>query len=209
MRNIILLSLCLGLVACSANPQRLYQEQVVNASTPLAKTPEEALRNTSAQPMQIAPGWRPEQWKITAQEPRLLINGTPSNYRVFSVDLKAGKPFQIKVNSWCVNACLGFSKYVLAPYLILLDDESKVVGQGFGRVRGIVGVIDQDLTGQVDRDGTYYLIVAADNRNPGKQVLIDNVMVVGSSVPANGPRIQVGMDSYPFGSVAPFLVEPQ
>lgn len=209
MRVIILLSLCFGLVACSASPQRLYQEQVINATTPLAKTPAEALRNASAQPMQIAPGWRPKQWQITAQEPRMLIDGVPSNYRVFSVDLKAGKPFLIKVNSWCVNGCLGFSKYVLAPYLIMLDDESKVVGQGFGQIRGIVGVIDQDLAGQVDRDGTYYLIVAADNRNPGELVLIDNVMVVGTSVPANAPRVQVGMGSYPFGSVAPFLVEPQ
>ncbi|WP_347506930.1 hypothetical protein [Pseudomonas anguilliseptica] len=76
-------------------------------------------------------------------------------------------------------------------------------------MRGIVGVIDQDLAGQVDRDGTYYLIVAADNRNPGELVVIDNVMVVGTSVPANAPRIQVGMGSYPFGSVAPYLVEPQ
>jgi len=209
MRVIILLSLCLGLVACSTNPQRLHQEQVINATTPLAKTPAEALRNASAEPMQIAPGWRPRQWQITAQEPRMLLDGVPSNYRVFSVDLKAGKPFLIKVNSWCVNSCLGFSKYVLAPYLIMLDDESKVVGQGFGQMRGIVGVIDQDLAGQVDRDGTYYLIVAADNRNPGELVVIDNVMVVGTSVPANAPRIQVGMGSYPFGSVAPYLVEPQ
>lgn len=209
MRVVILLSLCLGLVACSTNPQRLHQEQVINATTPLAKTPAEALRNASAEPMQIAPGWRPRQWQITAQEPRMLLDGVPSNYRVFSVDLKAGKPFLIKVNSWCVNSCLGFSKYVLAPYLIMLDDESKVVGQGFGQMRGIVGVIDQDLAGQVDRDGTYYLIVAADNRNPGELVVIDNVMVVGTSVPANAPRIQVGMGSYPFGSVAPYLVEPQ
>lgn len=209
MRVVILLSLCLGLVACSTNPQRLHQEQVINATTPLAKTPAEALRNASAEPMQIAPGWRPRQWQITAQEPRMLLDGAPSNYRVFSVDLKAGKPFLIKVNSWCVNSCLGFSKYVLAPYLIMLDDESKVVGQGFGQMRGIVGVIDQDLAGQVDRDGTYYLIVAADNRNPGELVVIDNVMVVGTSVPANAPRIQVGMGSYPFGSVAPYLVEPQ
>lgn len=93
--------------------------------------------------------------------------------------------------------------------LILMDDKSNVVGQGFAQVRGVVGVINQDLEGQVDLSGTYYLIVGADNRNPGKQVLIDNVMVVGTSVPASAPLIRVGMGSYPFGSVAPYLVEPQ
>ena len=94
MRTLLLLTFCLGLAACTSNPQQLYQEQVVNASTPLAKTPAEALKNASVQPMQIAPGWRPKQWQITPQEPRLLIDGRPSHYRVFSVDLKANKPFQ-------------------------------------------------------------------------------------------------------------------
>lgn len=209
MRTLLLLTFCLGLAACTSNPQQLYQEQVVNASTPLAKTPAEALKNASVQPMQIAPGWRPKQWQITPQEPRLLIDGRPSHYRVFSVDLKTNKPFLIKVDSWCVNTCFGFSKYVLAPYLILLDDQSQVIGQGFGEVRGIVGVIAQDLAGQVPRDGTYYLIVAADNRNPGEPVLIDNVMLVGAGSPTSVTPLRIGMGSYPFGSVAPYLAEPQ
>lgn len=209
MRLILLLSICLALIACSANPQRVYQEQVANATTPLAKTPAEAVRNTAAEPMQVAPGWRPKQWQITAQEPRLLVEGVPSNYRVFSVDLKANKPFLIKVNSWCVNSCLGFSKYVLAPYLILLDDKSTVIGQGFGQIRGQVGVVNQDLAGQVRRDGTYYMIVAADNRHPGEQVLFDNVMVVGTGTSTAVAPLRIGMGSYPFGSVAPFLAEPQ
>lgn len=209
MRNVFLLTLCLGLIACSSSPQRLYQDQVARSSTSLAKTPAEALRNTSAQPMQIAPGWRPKQWKITAEEPRLLIDNTPSNYRVFSVPLKAGKDFQIKVDSWCVNACLGFSKYVLAPYLILLDQESKVVAQASRRIQGSVGVIGQTLAGQVESDGTYYLIVAADNHAPGELLLVDNLRVTGNSMTTNAPTIQVAMSSYPFGSVAVYLVEPQ
>src|SRR5690606_38115230 len=72
MRTLLLLTFCQGLAACTSNPQQLYQEQVVNASTPLAKTPAEALKNASVQPMQIAPGWRPKQWQITPQVPRLL-----------------------------------------------------------------------------------------------------------------------------------------
>lgn len=209
MRLILLLSLCLGLIACSANPQRLYQEQVVGSTTPLAKTPAEAVRNATVEPMQINPGWRPKQWQISAQEPRLLVDGVPSNYRVFSVDLKANKPFLIKVHSWCVNSCLGFSKYVLSPYLILLDEKSTVIGRGFGQIRGQIGVVNQELAGQVTHSGTYYLIVAADNRNPGEQVLVDNVLVVGTNIPKTIAPLRIGMGSYPFGSVAPFLAEPQ
>lgn len=210
MRTLLLLSFCLGLVACTANPQRLYQEQVVNGHTALAKTPAEALRNASAQPMPVAPGWRPPRWKISAQEPRLLLDGVPSHYRVFSIELKADKPFLIKVDSWCVNSCLGFSKYVLAPHLTLLDEQANVLGQGFGEVRGSLGLIAQALTGSVPRDGTYYLIVAADNRSPGKPVLIDNVMVIGAGgVPAAMAPLRIGMGSYPFGSVSPYLAEPQ
>lgn len=209
MRLILLLSLYMGLIACSANPQRLYQEQVVSSTTPLAKTPAEAVRNATVEPMQVNPGWRPKQWQISAQEPRLLVDGVPSNYRVFSVDLEANKPFLIKVHSWCVNSCLGFSKYVLSPYLILLDEQSTVIGRGFGQIRGQIGVVNQELAGQVTRSGTYYLIVAADNRNPGEQVLVDNVLVVGTNIPKTIAPLRIGMDSYPFGSVAPFLAEPQ
>ena len=47
------------------------------------------------------------------------------------------------------------------------------------------------------------------NRNPGEQVLFDNVMVVGISAPTAVAPLRIGMGSYPFGSVAPFLAEPQ
>lgn len=195
---------CLLITACSSNPTAIFEEQVKNSTTPLARTPSEAMHNAQAVPMPINPGWRPPQWKITAAEPRILISGVPSNYRLFSVTLTKDKPFHIDVNSWCVNACLGFSKYALNPYLILMDAKGNVQAEGFGKATGTVGVISQVLKGTVTTRGTYYLIVAADNRAPGETIVIDNVLLIGAAASPITP-LRIGMGSYPFGSVGPSL----
>lgn len=204
MRMLFLSLCCLLITACASNPATLFEEQVKNSTTPLAQTPAEAMHNTHAVPMPVDPGWRPPQWKITAAEPRILINGIPSNYRLFSVALTKDTPFRIDVNSWCVNACLGFSKYALNPYLILMDDQGNVQAEGFGNATGIVGVISQVLKGTVKNSGTYYLIVAADNRAPGETIVIDNVLLMGAAASPIAP-LRIGMGSYPFGSVGPLL----
>lgn len=204
MRILFLAMCCFLITACSSNPTALFEEQVKNSTTPLARSPSEAMHNAQAVPMPINPGWRPPQWKITAAEPRILISGVPSNYRLFSVALIKDKPFQIDVNSWCVNACLGFSKYALNPYLILMDAKGNVQAEGFGKATGIVGVISQVLKGTVTTSGTYYLIVAADNRAPGETIVIDNVLLIGAAASPITP-LRIGMGSYPFGSVGPLL----
>ena len=204
MRIVFVSLFCFFITACSSSPATLFIDQVKNSQTPLALTPVEALHISQAVPMPVDPGWRPPQWKITAAEPRILINGTPSNYRVFSTTLVKDKVFHINVNSWCVNACLGFSKYALNPYLILMDAQGNVQGEGFGKATGIVGVINQALTGTVKNSGTYYLIVAADNRAPGETIVIDNVLLIGAAASPIAP-LRIGMNSYPFGSVGPFL----
>ncbi|VVP45028.1 hypothetical protein [Pseudomonas fluorescens] len=204
MRVLFLSLCCLLLSACSSNPTTLFEDQVKNSKTPLAQTPLEAMRSSQAVPMPVDPGWRPPQWKITAAEPRILINGIPSNYRLFSISLIENKAFHINVNSWCVNACLGFSKYALNPYLILMDSKGNVQAEGFGKATGIVGVISQGLAGTVKNSGTYYLIVAADNRAPGETIIIDNLLLIGAAASPIVP-LRIGMNSYPFGSVGPFL----
>ncbi|WP_395600684.1 hypothetical protein [Pseudomonas sp. B19125] len=204
MRILFFAMCCLLITACSSNPTALFEEQVKNSTTPLARTPSEAMHNAQAVPMPINPGWRPPQWKITAAEPRILISGVPSNYRLFSVVLTKDKPFHIDVNSWCVNGCLGFSKYALNPYLILMDAKGNVQAEGFGKATGIVGVISQVLKGTVTTSGTYYLIVAADNRAPGETIVIDNVLLIGAAASPITP-LRIGMGSYPFGSVGPLL----
>lgn len=204
MQGFILLLTCCFIVACSSNPETLFEDQVLKSKTPLAQTPLEAMHNAQLIPIPIDPGWRPPQWQITAAEPRILINGVPSNYLLFSVELKKDVKFHISVNSWCVNACLGFSKYALNPYLIFIDAKGSLLAEGFGKATGSVGVINQDLTGTVKESGTYYLIVAADNRSPGETVVIDSVLLIGAIASPIVP-MRIGMKSYPFGSVGPFL----
>lgn len=204
MRRTLLIAACLVLAACSSNPRQLYQEQVTNSNTPLANTPAEAIRLASANALPIDPSWPLPQWEITAMEPRLKIGNTISNYRLFSVELKKDTPTRINVNSWCVNACLGFSKYALTPHLILVDEQGQVLANGFGKITGSVGSINQTLTGEVHSNGTYYLIVAADNRTPGDTVVIDNIMMIGAPKGSITP-MRIGMGSYPFGTIAPYL----
>ncbi|WP_082450734.1 MULTISPECIES: hypothetical protein [unclassified Pseudomonas] len=198
-----LLSILL-LTACSSDPKSLFNEQVLNSHTPLAQTPQEAIQNAHVESLPTNPGWRPPQWEITPQEPRIMLDGTPSNYRVFSIHLEQNEPFQINVDSWCVNACLGFSKYALTPYLMLLDNQGTVVASGFGVVKGAVGSINQEIAGKVASSGLYYLIVAADNRNPGRTVVVDNVIIIGAANRSITP-LRIGMGSYPFGSISPYL----
>ena len=203
MRRTLLIILSMALAACSANPKALYQEQVVTSPTPLAEHPAEAIRLLQAEPLPINPSWPFPQWKITANEPRLKLGNTIANFRVFSVELKQGTSNHIAVNSWCVNACLGFSKYALTPYLLLVDQQGIVIAEGFGQITGSVGVINQALSSTVPKNGTYYLIVAADNRTPGQNIVTDSVMLVGST--GLGTPMQVGMGSYPFGTIGPYL----
>jgi hypothetical protein len=204
MRVLLAVLSALSLTACSSDPQILFNEQVVNSQTPLAQTPQEAIQNARTIEMPVNPGWRPPQWAITAQEPRVMLDGVPSNYRVFTVHLKQDAPFRINVNSWCVNACLGFSKYALNPYLVLANSKGEVVSKGSGMVKGSVGSIDQEVSGTVANSGLYYLIVAADNRSLGRTIVIDHVMMIGTSNKLITP-LKIGMGSYPFGSVAPYL----
>lgn len=205
-RFILLLSALL-LGACSSNPQQLYLEQVVASQTPLAETPADALRNATAIPIPINPGWRPPQWQITAAEPRIKLDGKIANYRVFSVDLKKTEPYTIDVNSWCVNSCLGFSKYALNPRLLLLDAKGNVVAEKLSQASGYVGSISQTIRGTVIEDGRYYLLVAADNRAPGATIVMDRLLMVGGASPAT--PMDIGMGSYPFGHIGPYLSRPE
>ncbi|TBU72265.1 hypothetical protein [Phytopseudomonas daroniae] len=203
MHKALLLITLSILAACSSDPKNLYQEKVINSDTPIAERPADALLE-QAIPLPTDPTWPLPSWEITAAEPRIKIKGSVSNYRIFSVELAANFSHRIKVNSWCVNACLGFKKYALTPYLILIDKKGQVLTEGFGEITGAVGSINQSLTGYVSENETYYLIVAADNRAPGETVLVDSVAVIGSTTKLITP-LRISMGSYPFGKIAPYL----
>lgn len=198
-----LVAFSLVLTACSSNPKTVYFEQVVSSHTPIAERSADVLLE-QAEPLPIDPSWPYPKWEITAAQPRLKIKGRVANYRVFSVTLSPTGIHRFTVSSWCVNGCLGFSKYVLVPYLILLNKDRQVLAEGVRESTGNVGVISQSLTSSVPVQGTYYLVVAADNRAPGENVLVDNLLIVGATGTPIAP-LSIGMGSYPFGKIGPYL----
>ena len=200
LRTAITLIACLLLGACASSQQSLYKDSVQTSKSPLAKSNLEAIHNTQAIPLPVNPGILAQKWQIGAQEPRLDFGSSISNYRVFSLTLKKGERYTLNVNSMCNNACLGFNKFALKPRALLLDAYGTVIANRPSRASAVVGQISLGWDGEAPEDGTYYLLVAADNEDLGGTIVIDDVWVNNSPLMA----VKVGMNSSPFGEISAF-----
>ena len=191
-----LLLCALFLSACTTDPKTLYEQDVRTASTPLADSLQEALRLSEAEPLQLDPGLPPE-YRIGLEEPRLLLHGLPSSYRVFRLALRAGQPYTLRVISDCVS-CAGHTKYGLKPALFLLDEQGQVINdtpsQGLAGMRGVSLL----MSGVAPRDGDFFLLVAADNRDLGQEIILDQLSDAGL---VTAPRRGTPMRSYPIGEI--------
>ncbi|THF63406.1 hypothetical protein [Pseudothauera rhizosphaerae] len=199
-------SLAFVLAACAANPKTVFREQVSYSSTPLATTPMEAVRNASVEPLPVNPGWMPPQWQITVNEPRMLVDGIPSNYRVFSIPLQQSEPFNFQVTSLCVNGCFGFLKYALKPYAMVVAKDGAVLSSRPSAIQAVVGYIRITMSGVAPEAGVYYLIVLADNKYLGQTIVFDNLLMPGSNTPV--VPVLVHMQAYPVGRINAFAVKP-
>ncbi|HBX56125.1 hypothetical protein [Pseudomonas sp. UBA2684] len=199
MHKLLTLSACLLLGACASQPQALYQHAVQTGSSPIAKSNLEAIHNAEVIPLPVNPGL-PPQWPISAGEPRMDFGSSISNYRVFSLELKKGERYTLNVNSLCNDACLGINKFALKPRALLLDAYGAVIASKPSRASTIVGVVSLGWDGEAPEDGTYYLLVAADNEDVGKTIVIDDVWLNNSPLMA----VKVGMNSSPFGQISAF-----
>lgn len=200
VRTAITLVICLFLGACANSQQALYKESVQTSKSPLAKSNLEAIHNIQAIPLPVNPGVLAPKWQIGAQEPRLDFGSSISNYRVFSLTLKKGERYTLNVNSMCNNDCLGFNKFALKPRALLLDAYGAVIANRPSRAAAVVGQISLGWDGEAPEDGTYYLLVAADNDDIGGTIVIDDVWVNNSPLMA----VKVGMQSSPFGEISAF-----
>ncbi|MDX1297031.1 MAG: hypothetical protein R3260_02155 [Pseudomonas sp.] len=200
MRLLITLTTCLLLGACAGNPQSTYEHTVRSAHGPIAKSNLEAIHNVQAIPLPVNPGLLPPTWQIGADQPRLDFGSSISNYRVFSLQLKKGERYALNVNSLCHNACLGFNKFALKPRALLLDAYGTVIASQPSRATTSVGQISLGWDGEAPEDGTYYLLVAADNEDIGKTIVIDDIWINNSPLMA----VNVGMHSAPFGQINVF-----
>jgi hypothetical protein len=200
VHKFLTLAACILLTACASNQQTVYQQAVKSGSSPVAKTTLEAIHNTQAIPLPFDTGLLTPQWPISADEPRLDFGSSISNYRVFSLELKKGESYSLNVNSLCQKPCISFNKLALKPRALLLDAYGTVIAANPSRASAVVGQISLSWEGEAPEDGTYYLLVAADNDDLGETIVIDDVWVNNSPLMA----VKVGMHSAPFGKISAF-----
>lgn len=198
MYKFLTLSLCLFITACANTSQTSYQQEVQAGTTPLAKSPLEAIHNTRAIPLPITPESLAPQWSISAAEPRLDFGSSISNYRVFSLELKKGERYQLNIHSRCNDSCMGVSKYALKPRALILDAYGTIVADKPSHVSILPEQINMGWKGEAIEDGTYYLLVAADNDSPGQTIVINDIWVNNS--PLMG--VKTSMYSSPFGTIS-------
>ena len=194
MHKFLILAACLLLSACASNPQTTYQQEVKAGNSPMAKSALEAI------PLPLNPGLLAPQWPISADEPRLDFGSSISNYRIFSLQLKKGERYTLNVHSLCNEPCMGVSKYALKPRAMLLDAYGAVIADKPSHAEAVIGQISLSWDGEAAEDGTYYLLVAADNDDLGQTIVIDDVWVNNSPLMA----VKVDMQSSPFGKISAF-----
>lgn len=200
MHKFLTLAGCLLLAACASNQQAVYEQAVKAGTSPMAKSTLEAIHNTQAIPLPLTPSLLATQWPIGADEPRLDFGSSISNYRVFSLELKKGESYRLNVNSLCHKPCSGLNKLALKPRAMLLDAYGTVIANKPTSASTMVGQINLSWDGEAPEDGTYYLLVAADNDNLGETIVIDDVWVNNSPLMA----VKVDMHSSPFGKISAF-----
>ena len=205
MHKFLSLAGCLLLTACASNPQTVYEQSVKASASPMARSTLEAIHNTRAIPLPLTTGMLAPQWSIGADEPRLDFGSSISNYRVFSLSLKKGERYTLNVDSRCNRPCSGFNKLALKPRALLLDAYGTVIANKPTGASAVVGRLSLSWDGEAPEDGTYYLLVAADNDALGETIVIDDVWVNNSPLMA----VNVGMQSSPFGNISAFSSPPQ
>lgn len=197
MHKFITLAACLLLGACAANQQSLYEQLVRNGSSPVASNTLEAIHNTQAIPLPVNTGMLTPNWPISANEPRMSFGRSISNYRMFSLELKKGEHYTLNVNSTCHSPCMGFNKLAVKPRALLLDANGAVIAQEPSRVSAVLGEITLSWDGEAAEAGTYYLLVAADNNDVGRTIVIDDAWINSSPL----MLVKVDMSSSPFGDI--------
>lgn len=161
LKHTLIISLALVLAACMVpGPQDEYDRQVKNGSGPIAQSYSQALSLAVPDPLPASRGLFPTRWKITASNPRMVQGDHYSNYRIFSFQLYKGQPYSIYVGSICNSGCIGFSKFVLKPYVQVIDAQGQPLS---------APLVSEDPTsiewsGTAQTEGTAYLLVAADNK---------------------------------------------
>ncbi|MGX5220125.1 hypothetical protein ACVTMO_16030 [Pseudomonas segetis] len=200
-----LLTACASTAPSEVSSKSAYEHSVASGSSPMAKTTLEALHNAEAIPLPVNPGVAVPSWTITADQPRLDFGSSISNYRVFSLALKKGEHFNLNVNSRCNNSCLGVSKFAIKPRAMLLDSYGVIIASKPSHASASLGQMSMGWEGEAPESGTYYLLVAADNEDIGKTIVIDDVWLNNSPLMS----VKVGMNSQSLDETSAFSSTPR
>ncbi|WP_138943172.1 hypothetical protein [Pseudomonas sp. S9] len=200
-----LLTACANTAPSEVSSKSAYEHSVASGSSPMAKTTLEALHNAEAIPLPVNPGVAVPSWTITADQPRLDFGSSISNYRVFSLALKKGEHFNLNVNSRCNNSCLGVSKFAIKPRAMLLDSYGVIIASKPSHASASLGQMSMGWEGEAPESGTYYLLVAADNEDIGKTIVIDDVWLNNSPLMS----VKVGMNSQSLDETSAFSNTPR
>lgn len=200
-----LLTACASTAPSEVSSKSAYEHSVASGSSPMAKTTLEALHNAEAIPLPVNPGVAVPSWTITADQPRLDFGSSISNYRVFSLALKKGEHFNLNVNSRCNNSCLGVSKFAIKPRAMLLDSYGVIIASKPSHASASLGQMSMGWEGEAPESGTYYLLVAADNEDIGKTIVIDDVWLNNSPLMS----VKVGMNSQSLDETSAFSNTPR
>ena len=200
MHKLITLAACLVLGACASQPAPQQQQAAVADNGPIASTALEAIHNTQAIPMPIDAGLLAQSWPISANEPRINFGSSVSNYRVFSLELIKGESYSLSVSSLCNEPCEGFHKLAVKPRALLLNANGAVIAKKPSSASTVLGQITLSWDGQAPESGTYYLLVAADNDDSGRTMVIDDSWLNNSPLMS----VNVGLQSSPFGKISAY-----
>jgi hypothetical protein len=190
VHKLFTLGACLLLGAC-AGPQQGTQ-QADHSALPTSTLA--AVHDAAAIPLPVNPALLPALRGNGSEQPRLALGRSLSDYRVFALQLKQGERYRLNVSSLCDNACLELNDLALTPHALLLDANGAVIASQKSRALSGVGPQSLGWDGEAPEDGTYYLLVAANDANSGRTLVIDDVWVNNSPLMA----VDTGLHRAPF-----------
>lgn len=192
------------LSACASSPSALYSS-LSNPDKTVATTNAEVIKKTHATSLPVKiHGFSlgRESYEITADDPIIDFEAFKSNYKLFSFKVDRGDKFRVEVISFC--DCLGFDKRILVPIAYIFNESGKEIEQNIV-AGGVYGVATASVTieASASESGQYYLLVGANNSNPGEIVGSEDLMLYGVAYSVIPTGIPIINKSNPYGKIMP------
>lgn len=197
---LISITLCYFLTGCASSIKD-YQKYV-ESSPKVATTLKQALEVAYPRKLKIK---EEEIWKVTFKDPVLQLGSTKGNFKLFSFSGKKGDQYRLKM--WVRCDCLGINKTIMKPIALIIDSNGNIVNNNIQdykfefyagwRPANISG----NWLGDFAKDDTYYLVVAADNRNLNQKHGSGDINIS----PTGYAPISIPLTHYPTGTVETWL----